>query len=375
MAKKLSLPELRELVQSIVTAAKISNSSFVETRDNVVGLIDKIGKIMTIDSVFNIDKLNKFDGEYLSYGKTVEEWQQDLTLPQNYDPTGANALAPHDGTYRPVFYSYTIGRKVIPVTLRNNNIERAVHNEGEYIDVVTMQTKRGQDSKAQYRYQVKKEMLAKLIALCEGEMDPTNATLFVAATAVSTVNTLLKNASNAVGILVKPYPSNGAADWAGAIAAGYIVPLDLVTEIAKPVDTSTGEAFVKQVKADLEAASDVSEGHSLNGNTLGAVEGLTLTVRQGVIPALEVDTYAGAFNRSDLAMPAEIVVVNDMGSASNDVFAVLMDNRGMRLFPTYDAVRNNANGAGDFENIYYHMEDTAHISRNTFVKVYKVPQA
>ena len=372
---KLSLPELRALVQSIVTTAKISNSSFVETRDNVVGLIDKIGKIMTIDTVFNIDKLNKFDGEYLSYGKTVEEWQQDLTLPQNYDPTGANALAPHDGTYRPVFYSYTIGRKVIPVTLRNNNIERAVHNEGEYIDVVTMETKRGQDSKAQYRYQVKKEMVAKLVALCEGEMDPTNATLFVAATAVSTVNTLLKNASNAVGILVKPYPSNGAADWAGAIAAGYIVPLDLVTEIAKPVDTSTGEAFVKQVKADLEAASDVSEGHSLNGNTLGAVEGLTLIVRQGIIPALEVDTYAGAFNRSDLAMPAEIVVVNDMGSASEDDFAVLMDNRGMRLFPTYDAVRNNANGAGDFENIYYHMEDTAHISRNTFVKVYKAPQA
>lgn len=372
---KLSLPELRALVQSIVTTAKISNSNFAETRDNVVGLIDKIGKIMTIDTVFNIDKLNKFDGEYLSYGKTVEEWQQDLTLPQNYDPTGANALAPHDGTYRPVFYSYTVGRKVIPVTLRNNNIERAVHNEGEYIDVVTMQTKRGQDSKAQYRYQVKKEMLAKLIALCEGEMDPATATLFAAATAVSTVNTLLKNASNAVGILVKPYPANGAADWAGAIAAGYIVPLDLVTEIAKPVDTSTGEAFVKQVKADLEAASDVSEGHSLNGNTLGAVEGLTLIVRQGVIPALEVDTYAGAFNRSDLAMPAEIVVVNDMGSASEDVFAVLMDNRGMRLFPTYDAVRNNTNGAGDFENIYYHMEDTAHISRNTFVKVYKVPKA
>lgn len=372
---KLSLPELRELVQSIVTTAKISNSSFVETRDNVVGLIDKIGKVMTIDTVFNIDKLNKFDGEYLSYGKTVEEWQEDLTLPQNYDPTGANALAPHDGTYRPVFYSYTIGRKVIPVTLRNNNIERAVHNEGEYIDVVTRQTKRGQDSKAQYRYQAKKEMVAKLVALCEGEMDATNATLFVAATAVSTVNTLLKNASNVVGILVKAYPANGAADWAGAVAAGYIVPLDLVTEIAKPVDTSTGEAFVKQVKADLEAASDVSEGHSLNGNTLGAVEGLTLIVRQGVIPALEVDTYAGAFNRSDIAMPAEIVVVNDMGSASDDVFAVLMDTRGMRMFPTYDAVRNNANGAGDFENIYYHMEDTAHISRNTFVKVYKVPQA
>lgn len=372
---KLSLPELRALVQSIVTAAKISNSSFVETRDNVVGLIDKIGKIMTIDTVFNIDKLNKFDGEYLSYGKTVEEWQQDLTLPQDYDPNGTGALAPHDGSYRPVFYSYTIGRKVIPVTLRNNNIERAVHNEGEYIDVVTMQTKRGQDSKAQYRYQVKKEMLAKLVELCEGEMNADDAVGFTPDTNYNNVNTILKNSEDTVGILVKKYPANGATGWADAVAKGYIVPLELVTEIAKPTDTATGEAFVKQVKADLEAASDVSEGHSLNGNTLGAIEGLTLIVRQGVIPALEVDTYAGAFNRSDLAMPAEIVVVNDMGSASADDFAVLMDNRGMRLFPTYDAVRNNTNGAGDFENIFYHMEDTAHISRNTFVKVYKVPQA
>lgn len=372
---KLSLPELKALVTSIVTAAKLSNASFSETRDNVVGLIDKIGKIMTIDTAFNIDKLNKFDGEYLSYGKTVEEWQQDLILPGSYDASGSGALSPSDPSYRPVFYSYTIGRKVIKTTIRNNNIERAVHNEGEFMDVVTMQTKRLQDSRAQFLYQVKKQMLARLAGLCLGEMDPSNATLFAAATAVSTVNTLLKNASNDVGILVKAYGANDASDWADAIAKGYIVPLDLVTEIAKPVDTSTGEAFITQIKKDIEAASDVSEGHSLNGNTLGATDGLSLIVRQGIIPSLEVDTYAGAFNRGDLAMPCEIIVVNDFGGASDDIFAVLMDNRGMRLFPTYEATRNNQNGDGDFENLFVHYEGTAHISRNTFVKVYEVPQS
>lgn len=372
---KLSLPELKDMVVTAVTTAKLSNASFSETRDNIVGLIDKIGKIMTVDTVYSIDKLNKFDGEYLSYGKTVEEWQQDLILPGSYDASGSGALSPADPTYRPVFYSYTIGRKVIKTTLRNNNIERAVHNEGEFMDVVTMQTKRLQDSKAQYRYQVKKQMLARLAGLCLSEMDASNATLFVAATAVSTVNTLLKNASNVVGILVKAYGANDASDWADAIEKGYIVPLDLVTEIAKPVDTSTGEAFITQIKKDIEAAIDVSEGHSLNGNTLGATDGLSLIVRQGIIPSLEVDTYAGAFNRGDLAMPCEIIVVNDFGGASDDIFAVLMDNRGMRLFPTYDAVRNNQNGDGDFENIFAHMEDTAHISRNTFVKVYEVPQS
>ena len=236
-----------------------------------------------------------------------------------------------------------------------------------------MITKRMQDSKAQYRYQIKKQMLARLIGLCVGEMDASNATLFAAATAVSTVNTLLKNASNVVGILVKPYGANDAADWADAIAKGYIVPLDLVTEIAKPVDSTTGDAFVKQIKTDIEAASDVSEGHSLNGNTLGASGGLTLVLRQGILPDLEVETYAGAFNRDDLAMPCEIIVVNDFGGASSDYYAVLLDDRGMRLFPTYDAVRNNQNGDGDFENLFQHMEDTAAISRNTFVKVYAVP--
>lgn len=371
---KLSLPELRELVKNYVTSAKISNSTFNVTRDNIVGLVDKIGKTMTIDTVFNIDKLSKFDGEYLPYGKTVEEWQQDLTLPQDYDPTGANALAPHDGTYRPVFYSYTIGRKVIPETLRNNNIERAVHNDDEFMEVVTMQTKRGQDSKAQYRYQVKKQMAARLVELCEGEMDASAATTFAAGTAYPNVNTILKSGT-AVGILVKPYAANAATNWADAISKGYVVLLDLVTTIAKPADTTTGEAFIRQVKADIEAARDVSEGHSLNGNTLGATDGLTLILRQGVLPSLEVDTFAGAFNREDLAMPCEIVVVNGLGTASENVFAILMDNRGMRLFPTYDAVRNNTNGLGDFENIYYHMEDTAHISRSTYVKVYKAPTA
>lgn len=75
---KLSIAELEAKVASIVTAAKVSLASFSVTRDNVVGLVDKIGKIVTLDTVFSIDKLSMFDGEYLSYGKTIEDWYQDL---------------------------------------------------------------------------------------------------------------------------------------------------------------------------------------------------------------------------------------------------------------------------------------------------------
>ena len=377
---KLSIEELKTILASVVTASKVSLDSFNVTRDNVVGLLDKIGKIYTLDTVFSIDKLSRFDGEYLSYGKTIEEWYQDLILPQDYDANGTNNMAPNDPTYRPVFYSYTLGRKFIPTTIRNDNIERAVHNEGEFTSVIAMNAKRLDDSMAQYRYGLKREMIANYIALCKEEMGQGTATpaTFAKGTNYSTINTLLKDGTTApiqYGILVKKYTANDATNWADAVAKGYIIVLDLIGEVAAPSDTTTANGFIKQVKKDVEKANDLSEGHSLNGNTLGAVEGLTLIVKQGIIPELEVESFAGAFNRADLAVPADVIVVRDFGSASDNFYAILLDNRGMRLHNTYMATREDFNGKGDFLNLYRHTEDTATLSRNTFVKVYKKPTA
>ena len=369
---KLSLPELKSYVSSIVTTAKLSNSSFSVTRDNIVGLVDKIGKIVTLDSVYSIDKLAEFDGEYLSFGKTIEEWFQDLIMPQNYDSTGANALSPHDPTYRPNFYSYTLGRKVIKTTLRNNDIERAVHFVEQFVEITSIQVKRLSDSMSAYRYQVKREMLGKFIDLVQGCYANTIAT-FVTATAY-TEGTLLKDGNGAFGIVVKGIPSSPAvADWATAVASGYIIEYSLISEIAKPIDDSTGEAFIQEVKEVVEQASDLSEGNSLNGNTLGATEGLVLIVKQGVLPVLDVKTLAGAFHLDKVALPSRVIVCKDFGSGASDVYAVLMDSRAMRLHNTYRATRENMNGDGDFLNLFEHTEDTAWISRNAFVHIFQEP--
>lgn len=370
---KLSLEELKTFVASVVTTSKISNFTFNQTRDNIVELLDKIGKIFTVDACIVADKLAKFDGEYLSFGKTIEEWQADLKMPQAYASISnpEDCLKPYYNSFRPVAYSYTLGKFYIPQTFPNNDIERAVHNEGEFNEVVAMLAKRLDDSVVAYRYQTKREMLGKLIDLCEYEMDPTNATLFVAATSYATVNTLLKNASDVVGILVKPYTGSAAADWDAAVAGGWIIPLDLIEELDIPVDTTTGEDFLESLKKSAEIASDLSEGHSLNGNTLGGNAGLTLIVKQGIIPTLDVRTLAGAFQEQKLAVPAEIISVPDFGSADSDYYAILIDNRGMRLHPTYNATRENPNGLLDFLNVFRHTENTAWISRNTFVKVWK----
>ena len=371
---KLSLAELSVMLASVITKAKISNPSFVETRNNVVGLLDKIGKIFTLDTDYQIDKLNMFDGEYLSFGKNIEEWQQDLILPSDYDSDGAGALSPSDPTYRPVDYSYSIGRKKIKTTIRNDNIERAVHFEAQLVEIVSKQYKRIEDSMAHYRYQAKREMLAKYIALCEDAQG--NSTTTYAVSTAYNVGDYVRKASSGAGakvfaVVVKPIANTNTHTWDQAVSAGELIVFDLFEVVALPTDSTSGEAFIKAVKKALEKAQDISEGHSLNGNTLGATSNLKLIVKQGIIPELEVDTYSGAFHRDDLAFPADIVVVKDFGSALSKYYAILMDVRGMRLHNTYNATRENVNGDGDFLNIFRHTEDTAHVSRNTFIRVFK----
>ena len=379
---KLSITELKSIIATYVDENKIGVESFSETRANSVGLLDVLGKIYTNWQNYG-DKLDLFDGEDLSFGKTIEEWAQDLILPEDFNASGSGTLAPHESTYRPVSFSYTLGKKTIPQTIRNNDIERAVHNIGQFEDIIAGKTKALYDSETMFRYGLKRQALGVLIARCDDAMDSSNAdvTLSAEATTISgavSVNQLVYiTATTKMYVCVKPIASGSGLTGATAIAGGYLVLLDLVKEIAIPTTDVTGEAFIEQVLKDVEVASDFSEGHSLNGNTLGGnpEAGLVLVMKQGIMPALKVQTLAGAFNKEELAMPAEIVVIPDFGNADDDFYAVLVDRRIMRLHNTYRAVRENMNGQGDFLNYFYHSENTVHVSRNCFVRVYKKPNA
>ena len=367
---KLSFAQLKSIVSSYVAQNKISVDTFEVTRDNTALLVDKIAKIFTLDTSF-IDKLAVFEGEELSFGKTIEEYQQDLLLPEAFSSSGDGALSPHDPTYRPAFYSYTLGRKVIPTTIRNNDIERAVHFAEQFAELIAMKSKRLYDSVAVWRYECKREILAKLIAMCDAVQ--TDAEAYSASSAYAVGDYIKGGSPTQYGVVVKPITASASEtnSWAKCLSGGYVILLDLVQTIAIPTNTATGEAFVKAVKKDVEIAQDISEGHSLNGNTLGATEGLVLLVKQGVSPVLDVDVIAGAFHEQRVMMPAEVLVIKDFGSDNTGVYAMLVDKRGIRMHNTYRAVRENFNGSGDFLNLFYHSEDTAFVSRNTFVKVYR----
>ena len=367
---KLSLAELQAAVASYVASNKVAYQSFTETRNNIVGLLDKIGKILQIDTSF-FDKLEELNGEDLSFGKTIEEWYQDLVevVDYNADTDGSRALKFYSPTYRPVCYNFSLGKKVIATSIPNNNIERAVHNEGQFVDIISTMSKRLEDSKAVFKYQVKRELLGKLCDLAAAAQ--TGATAYVDATTDVAEGTYYKQGSPAkYAVCVKAKTHAVGDTWATLVAGGYLIPINFIKVVAVPEDATTGEAFIKALKDAVEIAQDVSEGYSLNGNTLGAEQGLSLYLKQGIMSSLEVDTMAGAFHLEKLATGVEAKIIKDFGATSTGAYAILMDNRAVRLHVDYEAVRENFNGAGDFLNLFSHMELTGFISRNAFFTIF-----
>lgn len=313
---KMTISGLQTLAQKYVAAAKQAGT-WTNSSDNLYKAVDKIGKMVMIDGQF-IDKLPELDGDELPLGKTIEEYFIDLTLPEAYGTIadeGAKDKAPALPTVENCSYSYSLGREKIKTTVPYDNVERAARSVEDASNMITKILERLGNSYEMFKFAAKKQLLG------------------------------------------------NAADKA--------VTAKLVTTIAKPVDTATSEAFIKQIKQDVESASFPNEG-GLNGSLIGAASELVLYVKKGVMPIVEVDALAGAFNEGRLAIPAKIKVVDDFGTMTNtSVYAILVDPRGIKLHRDYHAIRQSENADGDYINYVDHSEHTGFISKNTFIRVYK----
>lgn len=313
---KMTISGLQTLAQKYVAAAKQAGT-WTNSANNLYKAVDKIGKMVMIDGQF-IDKLPELDGDELPLGKTIEEYFIDLTLPEAYSDITTEAgkdKAPALPTVENCSYSYSLGREKIKTTVPYDNVERAARSVEDASNMITKILERLGNSYEMFKFAAKKQLLG------------------------------------------------NAADKA--------VTAKLVTTIAKPVDTATSEAFIKQIKQDVESASFPNEG-GLNGSLIGAAPELVLYVKKGVMPVVEVDALAGAFNEGRIAIPATVKVVDDFGTMTNTgVYAILVDPRGIKLHRDYHAIRQSENADGDFINYVDHSEHTGFISKNTFIRVYK----
>lgn len=314
---KMTIAQLQAFTSSYVDAAKQAGTWSPST-NNFVGMLDKIGKQITLTGDYQ-DKLPELEGDELPLGKTIEEYFIDLTLPEamtgNNATEGAKDIVPALPSVEDVSYCYTLGRKKIKTTIPYDNFERAMISSNEAGNVSADIMNKLANSMSLTRYAIKKELLG------------------------------------------------NAADK--AVVAG------LVETIAIPTSDTTGEAFIQQIKEDVEAASFAHQG-GLNGALIGAAPSLTLFVKKGVMPVIQVQTLAGAFNKEDLVLPCKVKVVDDFGTMTNTgVYALLVDTRGVKLHTGYKAVRTSDNADGDFLNIVEHFEDTGFISKYCYIKAYK----
>lgn len=387
----MTLEQIKGVINTYLASAK-QGGNWSATFSTISGLLDKIAKTVVIDSNF-VDKLSAFNGEKLEFGRTIEETFENLAPVKAYaDLDGGSdadkALKYYKPDYLKPYYSYDLGNRIIPVSIKMNEYEKSVRNADEFASLTNLVLKRMYDSKMLFDFNAKKALLANFVDTAINEMTSAsklasedNAPLQYHASSKTTaaskalvlgdryfIGTNMAGAT-AVAICVKS-ASSASKTWNERIADGNLVELNLTKTVNLPIDTITSEAFLKAVKADVELAGFAQEGVSLNGNTVAAQD-LVLVLKAGVMPTIEVEALAGAFNRGDLAIPAKVIVVDNIPSTDPTVFAVLTDSRSIRLHPTYQAVREQENGANDHKNFFYHIDYTAFYSRNTFLKVYK----
>ena len=312
----LTIQTLKTAAAAYVDATKQLQKKFVPTVDDFTKTVCKIGDMTTL-YLPHVDKLPELSGDNLPFGETIEEFMVNDFLPSDFVyEDGAPKKNAKRATFEEAVYSYPMKEQLWELGVPRDQFRRVSLGERSFGDLIA-----------------------------------------------STLSTL-DSSSNAWNYAAKRQLLGNAALEAAKIAG-------CTTTLAKPTDTASGEAFIKAVKACVEVASDMNNGN-LAQHTAAAAPSLTLYIMQGVMPSIEVDTMAGAFNEAKLAIPATVKTVLDFGTASDSgVYAILVDSRAIKLHDDILTVTSDYEGRMDQDNFYRHQKQTGFISKYGYIHVFK----
>ena len=374
LTKEKLMADAHSYFASVITAG-----DFVVTKSSLINLFDKV--VTEIAERYRFaTHYPEMDGEELGGPETVEQYMEDLVMPIPYDATGANALAPHDPTSRPASYSYPIEAVNFPITIRSVEIKQALtRGRSQVVELMDRRLSGLIDALTAYRDDLKLEMVEKLSVLANDDGDDFTTLNLASAYTYNpdTVKGKYFVDGNGQGyVAMKGWTAGQYGNATLAVKDGALVPIEFVKNIAKPTDTATGEAFVKQVMNDVELAQ-IRNHNNLNGYFQGATPKLILYVTPGLRSIINVDTLAGAFNLSKAEIPVEMrlieklpIVVNS-DAESSQAFALLCDSRLLKL---RNAERytddDQRNAEGHFTNVFVYDKETPFISRSCYFKFY-----
>lgn len=311
----LTIETLKAAAATYVDATKQLQSTFKPTKDDYTKCVCKIGKMTTLYLPI-ADKLPELSGDNLPYGEIIEEWALNDFLPSPYTYTDqAGKTNARRATFDEAVYSYPLQMQKFELGIVDSQFQRVALGQQSFTDFVSYTLSTLDSSTNAWNYASKRQLIG---------------------------NMATEAAKNS----------------------------KLVSAMAKPTDTATGEAFIKKVKELVEIAKDMND-HNLAGHTCGAAPSLKLYVKQGVMPSLEVDTMAGAFNEAKLAVPAEVKTILDFGNADASIYAILVDERAIKLHDDINKVTTDYTAGDDQQNFFRLLKQTGFISKYAFVHVFK----
>ena len=314
-----TITALETAAKNYVDATKQLQGTFTPTVDDFTKTVCKIGEMKTL-YLPHIDKLPEMNGDNLPFGETIEEFMVNDFLPETFTyADGAPKKNAKRATFDQAVYSYALPEQLWELGVPRSQFQRVSLGQRSFTDLVSSTLMTLDSSANAWNYAAKRRLLG--------------------------------NAAKA------------------AVTAG------LVSTKAKPDNTADGEAFIKEVKKCVEIASDMNDSN-LAKHTAAAAPSLTLYIKQGVIPSLEVDTMAGAFNEAKLAIPAKIKTVLDFGETAGEdagVYAILVDDRAIKLHDDILMVTSDYDGRMNQDNFYRHQKQTGFISKYGYIHVFKQP--
>ena len=314
-----TITALETAAKNYVDATKQLQGTFTPTVDDFTKTVCKIGEMKTL-YLPHIDKLPEMNGDNLPFGETIEEFMVNDFLPETFTYVdGAPKKNAKRATFAEAVYSYALPEQLWELGVPRSQFQRVSLGQRSFTDLVSSTLMTLDSSANAWNYAAKRRLLG--------------------------------NAAKA------------------AVTAG------LVSTKAKPDNTADGEQFIKEVKKCVEIASDMNDSN-LAKHTAAAAPSLTLYIKQGVIPSLEVDTMAGAFNKAELAIPAKVKTVLDFGEISGEdagVYAILVDDRAIKLHDDILMVTSDYDGRMNQDNFYRHQKQTGFISKYGYIHVFKQP--
>lgn len=362
--KLLTLQELQTIAEAYIDETKIGVKNWKPDQNFYTGLLEKIIASIMIDGDYTED-LGFMDGFRIETGESIEEYFIGFASPENQDDDGTNNDKPAYPDALPSTYSVRFDPKIIKVSERYNKLQNSFNSETDFRNYVTRVVKRLYDSLTLYLNELKRELLGKIANRAVGG----EATAWANNHAYKRGDMIKSGTSPdlKVGVALKDFTS--ATSYQNDVTNGNILELRTFETIAAPTDTTTGEAFIKSIKGVAETFKYPDQGDSLNGNIAGVAPKYILLLKQGIMPSLQVDTFAGAFNPEQLSFEVEQKVVKNFGSNEN-VIAMLIDERAVKLHNCSRFVLTHLNADGAFMNHVLHDEELGFYSPNTKIHVW-----